>query len=297
MANGSTGKGPSETTVSGGGVAETSTKTVTRGSAFPTGWARSLPARALREVVQVAGLTPLVRAEVKVTVHGLEELEGWAGPAVIVANHASHLDTALILTTLPASWRRRTTVAAASDYFFQTWWKAAGSAIAFNTHPLDRRGGGLSQTHQLLSSGWNILIYPEGTRSPDGFVGRFRLGAAMMAVPNGVPVVPVALRGTYAAMPKGRSWPAPGRAPVSVRYGAPIRPEPGETVRSFAPRIAAAVTELLAEDTTTWWQTRREAPEERAALTRPDGAPWRRIWQQSKPPEHGGATTPPRIWR
>src|SRR5207253_11228969 len=49
----------------------------------------------------------------------------------------------------------------------------------------------------------------------------------------GIPVVPIALRGTFAAMPRGRSWPVKGRVPVSVRFGPALHAEPGEDFRSF----------------------------------------------------------------
>lgn len=262
---------------------------------FPTSWARTLPVRGLREIVQQVGLQAIMKAEVSIEVHGLEELEGFDGPAVIVANHSSHLDTALLLCTLPNARRRRTAVAAAADYFFESWWSGVGSTIAFNTFPVDRQGGGLSATPAaLLADGWSVLWYPEGTRSPDGYMGRFRLGAAWLAAEAGVPIIPVGLRGTFAAMPKGRSWPVPGRPRVSIRYGAPIVPEPGDTARQLAPKISAAVKQLIAEDKSTWWESQRAIT---PAEENPPPASWRRIWQQTASPAQGGKLQRPKIWR
>src|ERR687890_1316130 len=93
-------------------------------AAFPTAWARTRPVRILREVVHVVGVKPLLRAEVALDVEGVDELRAFNRPALIVANHASHLDTAVLLSTLPAARRRRTAVAAAADYFFGTVWRA-----------------------------------------------------------------------------------------------------------------------------------------------------------------------------
>jgi 1-acyl-sn-glycerol-3-phosphate acyltransferase len=249
----------------------------------------------LRQVVQAGGLSGLVRSLVRLDVHGLDQLTGFDTPALIVANHASHLDTGVLLTTLPPRRRRRTAVAAAADYFFDTWWRAGGSAIAFNTFPIERARGTLSATPgKLLASGWSVIVYPEGTRSQDGFLGRFKLGAAWLAVQHQVPVIPVGIRGTYAAMPRGRAWPVRGRPRVSVRYGAPLHPQPGETVRQLAPRIAAAVQALVAEDATSWWLAQRRAA---PATSDPPPGSWRRTWQQSEPPVEGFRPRRPTIWR
>ena len=262
---------------------------------FPTAWARTKPVRALREVVQVAGLKPLLRGEVSLDVSGVEELSQFHRPALIVANHSSHLDTAVLLCTLPADRRRRTAVAAAADYFYTSLWRAVGSSIAFNTFPIERQGGSESSLPgELLADGWSLIVYPEGTRSPDGFPGRFRMGAAWLAVQHQVPVIPVGLRGTYAAMPRGRSWPRPGRTRVAVRYGAPIIPQPGETMREFAPKIATAVKELIAEDATSWWAVRRSAGTGEAE---PPTGSWRRIWEQTAAPTQGGKPRVIKIWR
>ena len=102
-----------------------------------------------------------------------------------------------------------------------------------------------------------MVVFPEGTRSRDGFVGPFRMGAAELAVACRVPVIPVGILGTYAAMPRGSHWPLPGRPRVSVRYGPPIIPSPNETPSEFAPKIFDAVKKLLAEDAATWWRAQR----------------------------------------
>lgn len=253
---------------------------------FPTAWARTPAAKALRDVVQQVGLDPLLRSTISPQVSGLDVFTRVQPPVVFIANHSSHLDTALILCTLPDAWRRRTAVAAASDYFFDTWWRATGSAIVFNTFPIERRGGTLSATPgDLLDDGWNVVIYPEGTRSPDGWVQRFKLGAAYLAVEHQLPVIPIGIRGSYAAMPKGRGWPRPGRQPVRIRFGEPLLPGEGEGPRELAPRLRSAVSRLLDEDATTWWEaTRRAARGETPEPGGPQVASWRRVWEQMAPP-------------
>lgn len=253
---------------------------------FPSDWSRRPAAVAAREVAQKVGLEPVFRSQVRTHVEGLELLERVEGPVVFVANHASHLDTPLILLSLPDEWRRRTAVAAAADYFFDTWWRAVGSSLLFNTFPIDRRGGTMSATPaEVLAEGWSLVVFPEGTRSTDGWMQRFRLGAAYLSHTCGVPVVPVAHRGTFAAMPRGSGWPGRGRRQLTIRFGEPLRPREGESVREFAPRIRDAVAALLDEDESTWWEARRrQASGATPDPSGPDVATWRRVWAQAEPP-------------
>ena len=79
-------------------------------------------------------------------------------------------------------------MAAAADYFFDTWWRAVGSSLFFNTFPIDRRGGTMATTPgEVLADGWSLVIFPEGTRSQDGWMGNFRMGAAFLALEHDVP--------------------------------------------------------------------------------------------------------------
>jgi 1-acyl-sn-glycerol-3-phosphate acyltransferase len=250
---------------------------------FPTAWARTPAARAVRDVVQGAGLKPLVWSQVRPRVHGLEHLDRLAGPVLFVSNHSSHLDAPLILCSLPPRWRSRTAVGAASDYFFDARWRAFGTALVFSTFPVDRHGGtGTATAEELLGEGWSLVLFPEGTRSPDGWVQRFKHGAARLAIAHGVPIVPLSIRGSFAAMPKGRSWPRPGRPPVSVRFGPPVWAEGPH--RDVTHQLVAAVSRLWDEDETDWYASLRRAAEGRTPVpTGPAASSWRRTWEASKP--------------
>lgn len=250
---------------------------------FPTAWARTPAGRATRAVAQAVGLKPLVWSQTAPAVEGLDVLDGLAGPVLFVANHGSHLDAPLLLCSLPPSWRSRTAVTAAADYFFQHWWRAVGTALVFATVPVERRGGAPSPTPgELLADGWNLVVFPEGTRSPDGWQHRFRLGAAQLSMTHDVPVVPVGIRGSFGAMPRGRAWPVRGRPVVGVRYGRPTRAAAGEDVRAFTRRLAGEVARLVEEDASTWWESLRRARV--PAEPRPQPARWRRVWAATEPP-------------
>ena len=251
---------------------------------FPTAWARTPAGRAARAALQAYALKPLIELETKPRVEGLDVLQGLRPPVIFVANHSSHLDAPLVLTSLPPAWRERTATGAAADYFFDVWWRAAATALVFNAFPVERSGGKGRATQlarKMLNDGWNLLVFPEGTRSKDGWVREFRLGAARLAVEHSVPVVPVALRGTYQAMPRGASWPAKGRKPVTVRFGRPLEPSAGESALDFNQRMRAGLAVTLNEDRSTWWDAIRG----KGALDEagPDVARWRRVWEASAP--------------
>jgi 1-acyl-sn-glycerol-3-phosphate acyltransferase len=157
------------------------------------------------------------------SVEGAEQLTGFDGGAIVIANHSSHFDTPVVLSALPGSIRAKTLVAAAADKFYavrrkRTWWYS----LFLNTFPV-HRGGGVKQLEyplSLLERGWSVLIYPEGGRSKSGQVQKFKHGPAIMAMQAGVPVIPVYVEGLREVMPKGQREPRP--AAVSARIGAPV---------------------------------------------------------------------------
>ena len=167
---------------------------------------------------------------------GREKLAGLKGPVILVANHASHMDTPVILAALPWRLRKKTAVAAAADYFYKNRLVAAAVSLVFNTVPIERRGGGMGKNgsghlDKLLDQGWNLLLFPEGTRTRDGGPGRVRRGAAVLAAAHNLSIVPIRVTGTRAAMPPGRLWPKrlhgkvfSRRHRINVSFGEPIRP-------------------------------------------------------------------------
>ncbi len=272
------------------------------GREFPTSWARTPVAVAARAGLRRTLLRAVVFGQTKTVVEGTEYLDGVRGPVVFVANHSSHLDTPLILGSLPERFADKVAVGAASDYFFDVRWRATLTAIFFNAFPVERYGSRRlrSLALELVDDGWSLLLYPEGTRSEDGWMNPFKLGAAMLCVNKGIPCVPIALRGSYAAMPRGRNWPPQGRPRVSVRYGRPLVPREGEDGRAFRVRMAKAVSQLAAEEDLGWYDALRAAADDRLEIpgsamrpVRPGAvrgeapaanvAHWRRIWASTQP--------------
>lgn len=261
-------------------------------------WSRRYPARLLRAALLDNVTRPLAHVVAPTTVRGDEHLKHLEAPVIFAANHASHLDTPLLLTTLPTRFRHHTVVGAAADYFFDRQWKATLWSLTLAAIPIDRAKVNRSSADvaaELLEEHWNLVIFPEGGRSPDGWAQSFHAAsAAYLAVRTGAPVVPVYLHGTRRILPK-RGDTKPGhqalggsgtenqgrplrRAAVTVMFGPPLSPREGENTRRFGLRIERSV-ELLAEEVATdWWTARRTVEANRGALHGPDTVSWRRAW-------------------
>lgn len=268
-------------------------------------WSRRYPVRLARAVVLDNVARPVARMVAPTTVRGDEHLRLVESPVIFAANHASHLDTPLLLTTLPARFRHRTVVAAAADYFFDRRWKAAVWSFSLAAIPIDRsrvNRRSVDVATELIEDGWNLAIFPEGGRSPDGWGQPFRpASAAYLARRTGRPVVPVHLHGTRHVLPKagaaprdhgtgggsgteGRGRALVRRSPVAVLFGPPLVPDEGEDTRRFNDRIEAAVAALSDEVTTDWWTARRRATAGASPSRHgPDASPWRRAWALEPP--------------
>jgi 1-acyl-sn-glycerol-3-phosphate acyltransferase len=122
-----------------------------------------------------------------------------------------------------------------------------GAFLRYNgVIPLDREGGGLAglrQTLGAIQAGQSVLMFPEGTRTPDGSLQDVKPGFLVLARRAGVPVVPLAIVGAYDVLPRGRS--APGWHPVAMVVGKPLVPsvfQKGSDGESIA-RLQGALTE------------------------------------------------------
>ena len=167
-------------------------------------------------------LKPLLRLIYRIRAEGRENVPK-EGPAIIAANHLSFLDSFFIPLVVK---RRRVTYLAKADYFKS--WKTAWFFKMVGQIPTEREGGekskqALDVALEVLKDGNLLGIYPEGTRSPDGYLHRGRTGVARLALAAGVPVIPCGLVGTERVMPKDAKLPRlTGRLQVRVRFGQPL---------------------------------------------------------------------------
>lgn len=257
-------------------------------------WAHSPAAKVVRRASVWGFMKPAITIYGSPKVVGADRLDDVEGPVLFAANHHSHADTTLLLATIPAHLRRDLVIAAGADYFFPNRLVAAASALFIGAIPIERQRLSklsIANTVKMIQKGRNLLIFPEGGRSPDGWGRPHRPGAAFVSQRTGAPVVPVYIDGTGRVLPKGQNWPS--RAATAVVFGRPMRIAEGEDVREFAARIQAQINILADEFSQGWWQARRNAARKHTAeLSGPEVGAWRRRWALGpKPGERRRPTT------
>lgn len=180
---------------------------------------------ALRILFVVCVAYPVVLLWLGVQVRHRERLPR-KGPAIVAANHNSHLDILTLLSLFPLFSIPEVQPAAASDYFFRNAWLKWFSLNLLGIVPV-RRGGGrgagdpLAQCYRALEAGKVLVIFPEGTRGEPEQMAELKSGIWFLArrFPQ-VPVIPVFMHGLGKSMPRGRCIPIPFF--VSVAIGTPL---------------------------------------------------------------------------
>jgi 1-acyl-sn-glycerol-3-phosphate acyltransferase len=251
-------------------------------SSFETDWARRDGWNLARAIVQESLVLPAVRMVARPTVRGRDRLERLPQPAIVAANHASHLDTALLIEAVPLGWRHKLAVGAAADYFFKDKLRGNAAALAMGAFPIDRDRAGAASAKlalRLVREGWNLILFPEGGRSDDGWLQELSPGAAMIATMTGRPIVPVWITGTEHIWRKGSNRIRPGRTQILI--GDALFPEAGERRRELNARFEQAMRRLAVEATKDWWTSLRPGASD---VYGPDVARWRRIWERGDAP-------------
>ena len=158
-------------------------------------------------------------ARVRVEMEGLEHLPS-GRPAVLVANHESWFDVFALVAYLPVDYRFVGKIELTRIPFFGAAWISSGH-IAIDRSDRERAIASLEQAGKSLRRDRAVVVmFPEGTRSPDGELLPFKKGAFVLALRTGVPIVPVGIRGSREIMPKGAWRIRPGT--VHVRIGPPL---------------------------------------------------------------------------
>ena len=185
----------------------------------------------------------------RLTIVGAENLPA-DRPFLMVANHASHLDTLCLLSALPLGRLHQAFPLAASDYFCVRAWRGLLAKVVVNALPLDRyfapwQSLGIC-ARVLQEPGTILILFPEGTRSGGPEPGEFKPGVALLAAGREIPVVPCHLAGTHAALPKGAWCPRPRALRLAI--GTPRvyahRPATKESARQIVRELREAVVRL-----------------------------------------------------
>ena len=178
---------------------------------------------------------------VTVDVRGLDRLPRDTS-YVFAANHQSIYDIPVLFRTLP--YELRILAKASLGAFPFLGWHLARTGHVL----VDRKNPGADlfrQVRLLMQAGYSLIVFPEGTRSLDGSLSRFRAGTFMMAIESGLPVVPVAVDGSRHVMRKGQLMTCPGHVRVTVLDPIPTAGWRPEQARAFARQVQDAVDGAL----------------------------------------------------
>ena len=189
---------------------------------------------------------------VKWNVSGISELTTIESPVIFASNHQSHVDTHVILSTLPKRFRNRTAVAAAFDHFADADGTSRKKRLiqflvstlwhAFGIERLKSPIASIRTMQNLLLQGWSLVIYPEGTRSRTGKIAPFKPGFAIVAKKSGRPVVPVYVQGGLTILPEATYIPRSGV--IKISYGEPIHFKQDESSAEFMARVESTVRSM-----------------------------------------------------
>jgi 1-acyl-sn-glycerol-3-phosphate acyltransferase len=182
----------------------------------------------------------LVTSGVRIDRQG-EPLPAEGQSCIFVANHSSIYDTPILFTSIPRQLRIMAKAALGYVPFIGWHLSRSGHVLVNRRNP----GAGIFKRMQRMArSGASLIIFPEGSRTSDGSVKKFKGGIFLLAIENGLPVVPVSIVGSRVVMPKGRLMVCP--ATVTVKVHAPI-PTNGLS-REDARDLAERVRQVIAED-------------------------------------------------
>jgi 1-acyl-sn-glycerol-3-phosphate acyltransferase len=156
---------------------------------------------------------------VRVQLHAPDRAR-WPNRAVIVANHQSWFDVFALAATLPVAYRFVAKEELSRIPVFGTAWQACGH-VSIPRKDRSRAIRSLKRASDQVREGKSaVILFPEGTRSPDGRLRAFKKGAFVLAINNEVPVIPVGISGSRHVMPKGSFRIRPGE--IRIRVGDPI---------------------------------------------------------------------------
>jgi 1-acyl-sn-glycerol-3-phosphate acyltransferase len=160
----------------------------------------------------------LVFSGSKITIIGNDNLPSGT-PCIVVANHQGAADIPILLAYLPVRFR----FAIKKELFgipLFGWYLRQAGYFSVDRESFRSAYKTIEIIIEILKDGKSVLIFPEGTRSKDGTLGKFKRGSLMAALKSGSPIIPVAISGSYKVMPRGTYLVHPAKIKLSI--GKPI---------------------------------------------------------------------------
>ena len=237
-----------------------------RGEAVPRApyhypdWVLRWPVTWLRFLAHYLLLRPAIVLLGWPRIEGRENLRGWKGPLLVIANHIGDVDVGFILTALPARFRHLLATAAGGEalealrtpppgtnlfkrIYDRIEWVLGVSLL--NVFPLPREAGfrqSFAYAGQAVDRGYNILVFPEGRHTVDGKLNPFRSGIGLLAKNLGIPVLPMRILGLFEIKQAGRKFAPPWK--IRVRIGRPLTFEPRTEAEQIVQELQKAVAVL-----------------------------------------------------
>jgi 1-acyl-sn-glycerol-3-phosphate acyltransferase len=182
---------------------------------------------------------------VHVDVSGLEQLDP-KGTYVFVANHQSIYDIPILFGSLPHQLRIIAKESLGNFPVIGWHLRRTGHMLVDRSRP--DRAKIFGWASRLTSNGLSLILFPEGTRSRDGHVAKFKGGSFFLALEAGLPVVPLSIVGSRHVMLKGRLAAYPGRVRLVVHPPIDTRGMDGADARAFAERVRQIIAPLAESD-------------------------------------------------
>src|SRR5262249_16558495 len=226
---------------------------------FPR-WAQHLVVRWIRTVVYYLFTWPATLLMAKPTVIGGERLQGLEGPILFISNHVTYIDPGLLMFAMPARYRQRLAIAMQGEMLtamrkppremnlFQraieilSYWLVTA---LFDVFPLPQRSGfreSFAFAGESGDRGYSVLVFPEGRRTTDGAMSRFRAGIGILAQSLKIPVVPMRIDGLFPLKQQDRSFAKHGE--IKIIVGTPVQVQPGTDEEEFARKLEEIVRSI-----------------------------------------------------
>ena len=180
---------------------------------------------------------------VHVDARGVDKLDP-ARSYVFASNHQSIYDIPIVFTSLPLQLRIIAKDSLARIPFLGWHLQRTGHLLVDRKHP----GAGIvKKMARLVRGARSLIVFPEGTRSADGAVARFKAGLFFVAVDAGLPIVPVSIAGSRHVMRKGRLMTCPGRVTITIHDPISTEGMGRDGVRDLAERVRDVVRAAVDE--------------------------------------------------